>query len=485
MRSAQSQTGLSLFPTIATPPPVPPPPAAAGPFVPVDLSAPIKRIFTQELSIPPLQRNLPLTNVVIPPPPTGIVLSPGNFWRLSTAPGLESFATISSYIDTAANTDINKKCKGIALHVQWSDLENSNAGAPANIDDSSASRYDGAWDASGERGFAKIHKIVNKAASRGYPVVLLWNLTGNGISGTTSGYDSSFSPGYMNSPTYSGGQWTSANAPSSGLLGRRVIIQDNNIQRRMIAMMKAYYTEFGAATLTGGIIMVDLCNEITASAGTLNDSLFVTNCTNTLLPGLRAAAPKLNMTLRPTFMTTQTQYPALMSAMRANKIACGNEDLSNNIGGTNHHMSWIDQAYLGMIGGGVNHATVKDWWYCGNVEMAELSKSDGNTPLPPANSGSGYLYGTSLTGAAGGIHDGIVNMNANNVIWLVHAFAGPSVNRGIGGNVGAPPNPSPGPGAGLTSARPNIMDALSDNTSFAGVVSGALDCPGNFRPPGW
>src|SRR5260221_7615591 len=72
MRMKQVQTGLALYPFIAPSPPTPPPPAVAGPFVPVDLSAPLsaKHIFTRYLSYD-LGRslnpnNLPLTAGVIP-----------------------------------------------------------------------------------------------------------------------------------------------------------------------------------------------------------------------------------------------------------------------------------------------------------------------------------------------------------------------------------------------------------------------------------
>lgn len=44
MRLSYSQTGLALYPTIVQPPPTPPP-VVLGPFVPVDLSSPIKRPY--------------------------------------------------------------------------------------------------------------------------------------------------------------------------------------------------------------------------------------------------------------------------------------------------------------------------------------------------------------------------------------------------------------------------------------------------------
>lgn len=427
--------------------------------------------------------------VASPPPPGGIVLAPGNYWRLSTAPGLESFATISGYIDAAHALDVNNKCAAMCLQAQWGDLEIGTA--PANINDTSPSRYDGHWDSSGERGFAKLHKIVNKLKSLSPPskFFLLLNMTGNGLSGTFNGFDASFAPAYLNSSTYSGGEWTAANT-SPPLSGVRVIIQDANVQRRMVALVSALYTEFGPDTATGGIFAIDLCNEITASSGTLNNETFVPNCANILFPGVRAAAPKLLMTLRPTFLngnSAQNQYQPLFQAMIANKIACANEDLSNNITGTNHHMSWVDQAYLGMFNGAAqpgwpNHAALKDWYYIGNVEMAELSKSDSGTiAVPPANVGSGYIYSTPT---AGGIMDGVKNMNANGVIWLVRAFGGPNVNRGTFFS-GAPANPTPGPGAGLVAAHPNIMDTLSDNTSYAGVIAGGCDVPNKTRPASW
>src|SRR5260221_1401992 len=72
MRMKQVQTGLALYPFIAPSPPTPPPPAVAGPFVPVDLSAPLsaKHIFTRYLSYD-LGRslnpnNLPLAAGVMP-----------------------------------------------------------------------------------------------------------------------------------------------------------------------------------------------------------------------------------------------------------------------------------------------------------------------------------------------------------------------------------------------------------------------------------
>lgn len=120
MRLGQSQTGLSLYPTIVTPPPVPPPPAP-GPFVPVDLSDPFNTAMTQYRSQSGLIVQRPLSLYAPPPPPGFVKFNPGNWTEsdtvISAGGGLSS---IQAEIDAMA---AQPNIVGFMVLLTWGNLQ--------------------------------------------------------------------------------------------------------------------------------------------------------------------------------------------------------------------------------------------------------------------------------------------------------------------------------------------------------------------------
>jgi hypothetical protein len=424
-----------------------------------------------------------------------IIWRPGWYLRLSASPGMDSLATIKSQMDAAVAADVNNRVLGFAFHMLWSQLETPNA--PANLTDATASRYDGSWDTSGpggttESGFPKIAAIIAHAKSYNPPrsIVPLLNMGANGLTDINeTSYPKWFAPAYLNSPVYAGGclyypgNWSD---PAIGTV--KVIYWNANVQHREAALVQAMYTRFGPDTPTGGIYMVDLFNEVTAAHTSLGNSEFVNNCANILFPAIRSAAPQWMFTARPTFLNgtdAQSWYQPLFNAMIANKIALGDEDMCNVVVG------YGDGAYEGLWSGVAQPGwpnytadTIPRFPHVANIEAAELfqagNQSTYNNPVPPATKGTGTWY--DLPGNPG-MMTGVRRMKSSHVIVLSGGYGGPPVNRM--GHTGAPANPTPGPGAGLTSALPNIVSVITEDTRYPGIIPGSMAIPSTARPVGY
>lgn len=202
MRLGQTQTGLALFPTIATAPPPPPPPVALGPFVPVDLSdPPVRRIFTQELSIPPLQRNLPLTAGVLPP--AHLINNVSGHW-IYVDQGVSKDAQFARMQQLAT---LVPSCRGFQFLWKWAHLENPNT--PGD--------YSGNWAAAGQAGNQLIKRFADFAASVG-KLIHINNFTYGGNVGAPN----SAGTGFLSDqePTYlSGAAYGPNTAASNGIFG--------------------------------------------------------------------------------------------------------------------------------------------------------------------------------------------------------------------------------------------------------------------------
>lgn len=121
MRLGQTQTGLSLYPVIVTPLP-PPPVSVLGPFVPVDISDPVR------LRQPPVnqsegglifQRNLPLLTAGLTP--SLVKFNPGNWVESDTVIGSGGgLANIKSEIDAMA---LQPNIVGFMILVTWGNLQ--------------------------------------------------------------------------------------------------------------------------------------------------------------------------------------------------------------------------------------------------------------------------------------------------------------------------------------------------------------------------
>lgn len=119
MRLGQSQTGLALYPLIVTPPPAPPP-VVPGPFVPVDLSAPIKRP-----SNPSLYHSYARSPLLFPaPPPVTRSLNYGYYGNFNT-----SISKNGTVANVAFETDLvggsPAGILGYNFSVTWAFLEPS------------------------------------------------------------------------------------------------------------------------------------------------------------------------------------------------------------------------------------------------------------------------------------------------------------------------------------------------------------------------
>jgi len=81
MRLKQSQPGLAFYPLIVTPPPPPPPPPSAGPYIPVDLSEPIKR---RSYPMIDFQRDMALLASVAPSGSFRFSSNVGHYYRYNS-----------------------------------------------------------------------------------------------------------------------------------------------------------------------------------------------------------------------------------------------------------------------------------------------------------------------------------------------------------------------------------------------------------------
>jgi len=388
-----------------------------------------------------------------------IVWKPGIRIRIGGYANMQSFATLKSNLDSIIALDINNQIKGICISPTMAQLEGPTLG-----------QYDNFGT---ENGFTKIRNIINLLKSYSPPrdLTILLNGGGNGYSSqSTTNFLSSFCPSYMNDPAYGGGE-THLASNGTPLDRPYLVIWNQNVTNRVIALFAAYYAEFGPDTNTGGIYRWDPYQEISVNAGAKGYSPSALLAVwPSLMAGLRQAAPKTVITVKPTYINPNdgSSYPAMMSAAKANFISWGTEDCADS------RSDWGQKAYLGQWASTpVNHTTVNgggtDWDYQCNIDPAELwLNSNGAAAIPPATYGSGLYYDKSGSGHPG-IWTRINVMKSSHVDIYVDAFGGPPVNRR--GYSGSPANPTPGPGAGSTASRPNIIDVLTGNTFYSGVES--------------
>lgn len=395
-----------------------------------------------------------------------IVWKPGIRIRVGGYGSMSSAASLKSTLDGIFAADINHQIKGICLSPTWAQLEGPTLG------DYSA-------------GFAAIGAYITLLKSYSPPrdITIEVNALGNGYSAqTSSGYLSSFAPAYMNSPTYGGGE------VHLGTPRPYIIIWNQNVANRLIALFRAYNNQFGPDTATGGIYRWDPFQEISINEGSggYSPSALLAVWAS-YMSGLRAAAPNTLIMVKPTFINPNNgaSYGTLVPAMFSNHISMANEDCADN------RSDWGTNAYLGLWASTPTNYTTNNggnpgWDFHCNVDPAELFQSANsanyNNVVPPAQYGSGRIYDGAPTNP--GIWTRVKTLKASHIDIYVDAFGGPNVNRRTF-SASAPPNPSPGPGAGLVASHPNIIDVLTGNTAYSGVVPANTAMPWTIYPVGY
>lgn len=414
-------------------------------------------------------------------PGTGqtIVWKPMHIWKTGTdgsrtTPINGSLQTCFQYMDAAIAADVNNLCGAFAFCFYWSALESPGGGV-----------YDGSWDSTGNSGFAIVQALINHAKAYNPPrsVVILLNLTGNGLGANSGGLNTASFPGWFvpqylqnlagaDGGCYWVGRGTGWVQPPIATFWEPVTAQ------RIVNLIQAFYNKFGPDTATGGIYMWDLTSELSIGNGSSwSTPLFLSTCQNTLFPGVRAAAPRQMFFFRPTFLpggdSNPNYYVQLLNAAQQYSIAFGNEDGTNTIPGTSgQHTSfdWGGRAYCGLTVAGAplgtpDQSTAGQMAYVFNCEDNEFGNVD--NPIPPAKTGSGYFYNRS---DFPGIFQGAVRVGATHCIWHIDNVYGPNLYRSPPQQTGtAPAAPTPGPNAGSKSARPNIFDLLTENQAYASV----------------
>jgi hypothetical protein len=366
-------------------------------------------------------------------------------------------------------TDPNGNIKGVVIHFNWSDLEGPTLG-----------QYDGFG---AEKGFTKIHALL--ALLKGYPIprdlTIIINSSGNGYQPQTStNFLPNFCPAYMSTANagsfYGGGEVHQFNGTAET---PRIIYWNMNVALRLIQLVKALFNEFGPDTNTGGVYRLDAFAEISNIEGMGGYSASALLSTwSTMMAGFRSNAPRWLLFMKPTFINPNNggSYPALLQAMFDNHISMSQEDTSDA------HIDWGAQAYLGGWPGvyTTNHTTANngnpDWDFHCNVDPSELFHDRPSSAInnPGALSGTGRIY--DMSPSYPGIWTRVNQLKASHVDVYADGYGGWNVNRRTY-NASAPPNPTPGPGAGLVAAHPNIIDVLAANTSYAGVVANGCAMP--------
>lgn len=423
---------------------------------------------------------------------SGIVWLPGHIGRTGSgnATGLAgNLSTVLSFISSAVAADIHNQLVGFCVPALWANLEGPTAGT-----------YDGSWAGSqaANSGFAGIQQLINLLKSftpKRYLMISL-NQTGNGMgANTNTAFPSSFAPSYLNSSTYDGGCEWGGRSGYSGYPNVNTTLWNVNTALRVAALVKAYYDHFGAydPVSGNGIYMWELTNELSLQTSSMITGPAFVNAIVNGYSTIRTQCLSLMLSMRPTFVNpgTPANYSQICQAMFNAKICMANEDGSNNpfTGGINpRNMSWGDAAYAAVSPTGTglpNHVALGDWAHVFNVENAEYGQ-ERNAPLaavPPADVGSGYLYDNP---SFPGIMSGANYLKSSHIIWFLDTQAGPNVNRFKFPvtNGTQPANPTPGPGAGLTSARPHLIDVITGNTAQPGIT-GPIPIPRTTRPAGW
>jgi len=413
---------------------------------------------------------------------SGLQCSPIATGRIVFVPGhrvlvgysnMPSFTSIKSTCDSLfgpGGSDINNQIKGICLPPTWAQVEGPALGQYSTGD-------------------ALIAQVISLLKSYNPPrdLTLKINGGGNGYSSISStAFQSSFCPTYMNagakgSPTdqYGGGEVHLASDGVTPLDRPYIVIWNQNVVNRQIALVQHWYQTFGPDTPTGGIYRIYPYHEISVNGSAPGYSVSsISAIFPSWMAGLRAAAPNTLIMVKPTFINPNdgaTYGSTIVPAMFNNHISMSCEDCAPL-------HDWGMKAFLGMWASTpVNHAALEDWDYHCNVDPAELWKTSNSTAAtPPATYGSGLFY--DVPGHPG-IMTTVNQLNASHVDWYIDGFGGPNNVRSVAGDPKTTPaNPTPGPGAGLTSARPNIRDVLTTNMAYPGMISNGLAIPGTTYP---
>jgi hypothetical protein len=406
---------------------------------------------------------------------------PGIRARIGGYGGMVSLALLKAACDQFWGTpaknytdglDVNNRILGISISPTLADLESATLGI-----------YDG-LNLSAEQGDTKIQAIINLLKT--YPgnkdCQVLINCAGNGFSPQTStGFLNHFAPAYMNTAFYDFGEghMLADGTPETP----RLKYWNINVANRVNACVAHLYNRFGA-----DIYGCDALQEISNIEG-MGGYTFskLVSVWPAFCAGFRAAAPTWHLFLKPTSINpvaTGASYPTILREMRNNFITMGQEDT------TDKTVDSGARAYLGLYPGFCEIDYTKSnngspgWDFHCNVDPSELFWDRPASKLndPGALSGTGRLYDMSPTYP--GIWTRVNSMKGSHVDIYVDAYGGYNVNgRTFRSN--APPNPTPGPGAGLVAAHPNLIDVLGENTKYAGVVPGGCAMPWIAYPFGY
>ena len=207
------------------------------------------------------------------------------------------------------------------------------------------------------------------------------------------------------------------------------------------------------------------------------------------MAGLRKAAPGWMIFIKPTFINPNTgaSYPTILTEAFNNHISMGEEDTGSSM---TSQTNWGAKAYLGQWASTpVDHTVANggnpDWDFHCNLDPSELFQDRAtniNNPVPPAQVGSGMWYDNAPT--LPGIWTRVKGLKASHIDVYTESNGGPNVNRRTFSS-SAPANPAGGPGAGLVVAHPNIIDVLTGNTAYSGIVANGLLMPWTQKPPSY
>jgi hypothetical protein len=407
-----------------------------------------------------------------PPPVTGkFVFTPGISLRIGGYSGLISLASLQSAMDAIDPLNINGTITGVSVSPTMAQLEGATKGDYST-------------------GFTNIGNIINMLKTRYLPrtynLTILINGGGNGYSSSSTqnpAFLSGFCPAYMNTGTkgasgagdpnnYGGGEVHQA-TDGTPLDRPYLVIWNFNVCARIAALIGAYMTRFGPDTPTGGIYRWDMYQEISvnASAPGFSQSSLLAPWAG-WMAAARAAAPNTLIMMKPTFLpgSNGSGYDTVINAMFQNHISLGTEDC------TPARVDWGQKAYFGQwtstpIDHRIANGGNPDWDLHQNVDGAELFWDRDSTKwnTPGATLGTGRIYDQTAQGFQG-VWTQVNVSKASHVDVYVDNSGGPNVSRRVFSSA-APANYTPGPGAGLVAAHPNLIDVLGANTSYAGVLA--------------
>jgi hypothetical protein len=392
-----------------------------------------------------------------------ITWNPGIRVRFGEYATMDTLANMTATMDSIVALDVHNQIKGLCISPTWAQLEG------ATLGDYSA-------------GFAVIGPLISHLKSYNPPrdLTIEVNCGGNGWTPQT-GFLPGFCPSYMNNSTYGGGMTEGTTRPF-------IVFWNQNVVNRLIALFGAYYAQFGYDTPTGGIYRWDPIQEISVDANAAGYSPSALLAVwPSLMSGLRSAVPRSLVMVKPTFINPSngSSYPGILSAALSNHISMASEDSTQTTFTAN---DWGQQAYLGAFPGFAttdytsNNGGNPGWDFHCNVDPAELWNNSSSAAIPPATTGSGYVYDV---GSTGGVWTKVKRMKATHVDIYVSGFGScPMINR-LTFASGVTANPPLGPAPGSTATRPNIIDMLTGNTSYSGVVPANTVIPWTTYPAGY